>query len=269
VIVDFGGGVWTAGSNQWGQLGNGQTGNGVNALPTPTPVQVPGLITHVTSTYGNVRPVPATAGARHNLAIAAGRVWAWGHNDEGQLGDGTMNSSPTPVSSLIPVATPPVAVAGGYDQSLALLDDGSVWSWGGNAYGQLGRSGPTATPGQVPLPLRAIAIYAGGSHSAAILVDQTLWGWGFNGWYAVGNGNNLPAPAPVSMLTGVRTAALGLNHGIAVSHGQIRTWGVNNYGCCGVGNNLSQTSPVAIANPLTGAFEVGAGTNYSFAYPAR
>jgi alpha-tubulin suppressor-like RCC1 family protein len=77
--------VWAWGENDYAQLGNGT--NGYNTL-SKTPVQV--------SNLGNVT---AIAGARwHNLALKTnGTVWAWGENDNSELGDGTTTVRNTPV----------------------------------------------------------------------------------------------------------------------------------------------------------------------------
>jgi alpha-tubulin suppressor-like RCC1 family protein len=86
--------------------------------------------------------------SNHSLAVGSdGRVWAWGYNLYGQLGDGTTASSMVPVQPQ--GLSWRVAVNGGTAHSLALRSDGTLWAWGFNNYGQLG-SGTTAsrsTPG--------------------------------------------------------------------------------------------------------------------------
>lgn len=79
-------------------------------------------------------------------------------------------------------STPPaVRIAAGANHTLAILADGSVWSWGANTYGQLG-DGTTSdrlAPVQVQgLPGPAQAIAAGEGHSLVLLNDGTVWGWG-------------------------------------------------------------------------------------------
>ena len=82
--------------------------------------------------------VTAIAGGDfHTVALKSdGTVWAWGYNDEGQLGDGitTGRTTPVQVSSLSGVT----AIAAGYRHTVALKSDGTVWAWGYNEYGQLG-----------------------------------------------------------------------------------------------------------------------------------
>jgi uncharacterized repeat protein (TIGR02543 family) len=67
---------------------------------------------------------------------ADGTVWAWGDNEDGQLGDGTTIDRHTPVQVLDLNGV--TAVSAGWDYSLALKGDGSVWAWGLNEDGQLG-----------------------------------------------------------------------------------------------------------------------------------
>jgi len=85
-------------------------------------------------------------------------------------------------------------IAAGDRHSLAILSDGSVWSWGLNDHGQLG-DGTTASrlvPVQVQgLPGPAVAVAAGANHSLALMSDGTLWGWGDNSKYQISS-----APLP-------------------------------------------------------------------------
>jgi alpha-tubulin suppressor-like RCC1 family protein len=72
----------------------------------------------------------ASAGGNHTLALKTdGSLWAWGNNDSGQLGDGTITARSTPVRVLDDVR----AVAAGTRHTLALKTDGSLWAWGSNA----------------------------------------------------------------------------------------------------------------------------------------
>src|SRR5439155_12725194 len=87
---------------------------------------------------GLVGIVAISAGGYHDLALGGdGTVWSWGSNDFGQLGTrpvGTTRRMPAQVPGLRGVVA---VTAGGY-HSLALLDDGSLWSWGDNDVRQLG-----------------------------------------------------------------------------------------------------------------------------------
>ena len=73
---------------------------------------------------------------------------------------------------------------------MALKNDGTVWTWGNNWYGQLGDG--TTTKNAIPVQVKNLAditaISAGGWHSIALKSDSTVWGWGYNYWGELGNG---------------------------------------------------------------------------------
>jgi alpha-tubulin suppressor-like RCC1 family protein len=158
----------------WGDNSSGQLGDG-SALYSLQPVLVAGLpdITAI------------SAGNAFALALAAdGSVWAWGDNISGQLGDGTRISRPVPrrISGLSNVTQ--IAAGGAHFGSfgVALLADGSVWTWGSNARGQIGdgtgidRLQPVQVQG---LPL-IMSIAAGSSHVMAYSQDGHVFAWGAN-----------------------------------------------------------------------------------------
>lgn len=131
----------------------------------------------------------ASMGDQHVLALKNdGTVWAWGRNNTGKVGDGTITDRRLPVA--VSTLTDIVAVAAGGAHSLALKSDGTVWSWGHNAQGQLGDGTTTErrTPIQVPGLSDVIAIAAGGFHSVALKGDGTVWTWGSNSLGQIGDG---------------------------------------------------------------------------------
>ncbi|WNG19042.1 hypothetical protein F0U63_33420 [Cystobacter fuscus] len=94
--------------------------------------------------------VSVIAGATHSLALRSdGTVWAWGNNDNGQLGDGTTTHRLSPVQ--VPGLTGVVALAAGNSYSMAMLSDGTVRTWGNNNHGQLGNG--TTTHANSPGPV--------------------------------------------------------------------------------------------------------------------
>ncbi len=151
--------TWAWGDNQWGQLGDGTT------TDRATPVQVAFL-------RGATR---VAAGFRHSLALKSdGTLWAWGRNAEGQLRIGRADltgclcqPTPVPVLSLSRVT----AIVAGFTHSLA-VQDGALWAWGDNTFGQLGdgTTEPRLAPVQALLPPRGriAAIAAGHGHSLAL-----------------------------------------------------------------------------------------------------
>ena len=81
-----------------------------------------------------------SAGYYHSLAVASdGNIYAWGNNDQGELGNGTTTSTTTPVRVKNPDHVHYVQVRTGQFHSLALDDQGRVWAWGSNEKGQAAR----------------------------------------------------------------------------------------------------------------------------------
>ncbi|MHC4093970.1 MAG: RCC1 domain-containing protein, partial [Planctomycetota bacterium] len=230
------GSVWAWGSNLYGQLGNGTITQSATAHPIPAPViALPGPVTAI------------TAGASQALALLDdGSVWAWGRNDRGQLGNGTMSESPIPIPAPVTGLPGPVtAIAGRSWHSLALLADGSVWAWGNNNSGELGDPGTTShSPIPVPvagLPGPVAAVAGGSGHSLAILTDGSAWAWGLNNRGQLGIGTTLNSLVPVAV-TGlppgrVQALAAGYRHSLLlVDCGQIWAAGANALGQLGDGS---------------------------------
>ncbi len=117
--------VWAWGNNGYGQLGKGHRYISDEGIP----VQVT-VLTNV---------VAIAAGEYHSLALKNdGTLWAWGHNGQGQLGNGTGDgySHPTPIQ--IANFTSATMVYAGGIHGMAAKSNGSVWVWGNNRGGQFG-----------------------------------------------------------------------------------------------------------------------------------
>lgn len=209
------------------------------------------------------------AGRNHSLALASdGRVWSWGRNSEGQLGDGSTidRAAPVQVSGLSNVRS----VAAGWDYSLALTSNGAVWAWGENALGQLGdrtqtdRTGPVRVTGLDDV----VAIAAGQAHSFALRRDGTIWGWGWNydGQLGLtGPPFSLSSPVQVPDLPLLRSIDAGFAHSVAVARdGSVWAWGRNFNGELGDGTLDSRTEPMKVTGDLE-ATSVSAGLVHSLA----
>jgi hypothetical protein len=120
-----------------------------------------------------------------------------------------------------------VAVAAGYEQSLALESDGSVWAWGDNYYGELGLGaadpGLHATPARLGSLAGVSGVKSGGYHSLALKSDGSVWSWGHNTRGEVGNGTTgttgcgcVAVPTQVSALAGLNAIAAGFDFSLAL-----------------------------------------------------
>src|SRR5213592_4397464 len=111
-------------------------------------------------------------------------------------------------------------MAAGLNHSLTLKEDGTLWSWGYNYYGQLG-IGSTVDqwfPAQVSTLSNVVAAAGGWYYSLAVKADGTVWAWGYNVHGQLGDGTTTQrnAPVQVSGLTNVVAVAAGDNHSIAL-----------------------------------------------------
>lgn len=137
VALKSDGTVWAWGSDSVGQLGTGTTND--QFLPVQVGLNSAPPLTGVTKLGG--RPY-------FSLAVKSdGSIWAWGMNYNGQAGNGTVSPYPSPqvlspvmVSNSQPggVVNNPVQVSCGYTYGVALLTNGTVWTWGTGPNGELG-----------------------------------------------------------------------------------------------------------------------------------
>ncbi len=182
------GNLYAWGNNSIGQLGDGTT----TSRNTPVQVILPSGVSAVSVAAGNL----------HSFAISSdGKLYAWGDNGVGQLGDGTTTDRNTPVQVFLPIGVSVVSVAAGSFHSLAIGSDGKLYAWGQNGAGELGDGTRTGrnTPVQVILPsgVSAVSVAAAGRHSLAIGSDGKLYAWGLNNFGQLGDGTTINKNKPV------------------------------------------------------------------------
>ena len=219
-------------------------------------------------TEGEYRRVGISAGASHTiLAKSDGTVWAWGGNNEGQIGDGTTTSRSAPLQVL--AVSGAVAVSAGSYHSVALTSEGAVWAWGRNMYGQLGDGTSTQrlSPVQVPGLSGVTAVAASENSTYALKGDGTLWAWGHNNEGQLGDGTKTDRYSPVQVqgLSDVATVSAGALHGAALrSDGTVWTWGCNVFGALGDGTTTSRLTPIQVTS-LSGMTGIAADGYHTLA----
>jgi len=245
----------TWGINSSGELGNGTFG-GISSLP----VEVWNL-TDVLDIKG---------GGSHCLSLKNdGKIWAWGNNKYGQVGNGKTNHSNIPVEVMNPT-TNVTTISGGGAHTLALRNDGIVFAWGNNLRGQLGNESVldnSTIPIEVLYITDVAMITGGGAHSLAIKNDGTVWAWGRGDLGQLGNGlnNDSKVPVQVKNLTNVLAIGAGGWHSLALkSDGTVWSWGSNAYGQLGDGTKEHSNVPVQVLN-LTNVIEISASIQHSLA----
>jgi alpha-tubulin suppressor-like RCC1 family protein len=170
-----------------------------------------------------------------------GTVWAWGYNDDGELGDGKRKDRLTPFQ--IPGLSGVRAIAVGSHHSIALKNDGTVWVWGGDK-----KAGQSTRRRHLPGLSQVVAISAGGWYSLALKGDGTVWAWG-----VIANGEEgdrimnevIKKPVQVRTFTDVIGIAAGIWHALALKRdGTVWAWGRNYHGALGEGTQTSRRLPV-------------------------
>ena len=250
--------LWAWGGNGDGELGDGATRD------RSYPVRVTGITGTITA---------LASGDLHTLALGAdGKVWTWGYGGFGALGTGGVGNRTAAVQvSGLPVSIR--AVASGSTHSLALADDGSVWSWGDNAYGQLGTG--TTVAALIPRRINAlsgiVAISALGYSNLALDATGRVWAWGRGSRGALGDGTTIDRTTPfaVAALPEIASIKAGNNISIATARadGSVWVWGNNEASQFGDPQYSSQPSPVKVTN-LTGLAEFAVGDMHVIARDA-
>ena len=183
VALKADGTVYGAGQNMAGELG---LGSAVSQTSTFQPL--PGL--------SNVIQVAINGEGNLSAYVVAvdqsGHVFAAGNNQDGEMGNGSPSSTKQVTFAQVPNLGSVKSVAAGDSHILAVKNDGTVWAWGSNSYGQLGdgTTNDNATPLQVSFPAgtQLVGVAAGFSHSMALDSNGNLWAWGANSLGDLGTG---------------------------------------------------------------------------------
>jgi alpha-tubulin suppressor-like RCC1 family protein len=262
--------LFAFGEDRAGQLGLPLgTGENGNAEPVPSTVAIPA---------SDGRVVAIAAGATFGLALtASGRVYSFGENHDGQLGqprnEGGEEANPTPAPVQMPAGASPVTqIAAGRAHTLAVAA-GQLYGWGEDMHGQtgdaanLGTDKPNPVPHAIALPgaVGAIAqIAAGSEHSLALTTGGQVYSFGTNSSGQLGRPsvverretpNPTPAPVVLPAAAGVATriATGGDQSFVQTSAGEVYGVGSNLYGELGVLTNIddggSYRTPFALTLP--------------------
>lgn len=210
--------LWMWGNNSGGQLGDGTTES------HKKPVKIMNDVVDVSCAWH------VTAAVKKD-----GTLWIWGYGDYGELGLNETTTSYKPKKLMDGVAS--VSLSGAHStggHGAALKKDGTLWMWGSNLYGQLGKKGVgqfSSTPIKVLDDVTSVNL--GFYHSAAIKKDGSLWLWGSNDVGQIGVGScDYNAyrfyPSPVKVMDNAVSVSLGGDYSAALlNDGSLWMWGKN------------------------------------------
>jgi len=196
-----------------------------------------------TEQVGIVAVRQVSAGYEHTVVIKEnGELWAWGNNENGQLGDGTIIERHSPVR--IGTDTDWVSVFTGYNHTMAIKENGELWAWGKNENGKLGvitdEDKDILSPIKVGIATDWELLSAGSCHTMAIKKNGELWAWGLNSYGRLGDGSSyMQRQYPVQIGTDWKSVSAGENHTVAIKiNGELYTWGNNWSGQLGDSTNV-------------------------------
>ena len=244
------GSLWAMGWSQFGQLGDGTYNYDTNL-----PEQI--VASNVTAIAG---------GDEHSLFLKSdGSLWAMGDNAYGQLGDGTTDNGfyYTNLPEQI-VASKVTAIAAGFEHSLFLKSDGSLWATGNNNDGELGDGTTdggnfyTNGPEQI-VASNVLAIAAGYFHSLFLKSDGSLWVMGYNQYGQLGDGSVSNTNQPEEIVSNNVTAiAGGYYHSLFLMRdGSLWAMGGNSNGQLGDGSLNNAYRPEEIVSSNVTAIAAG------------
>lgn len=241
LVLKSDGTVWTWGSNEYGELGDG-TNNQRNE-----PIQI--------SNLKNI--VKIACGDFHSMAIDRdGNIWAWGDNGCGQLGHGDTISKNTPM--YVKEVKDITQVKCGVGHTIALDKNGFVWTWGFNRTGQLGYESVNEI-NTIPQKIEGLSniksIECGAVFSMAVDNKKCVWSWGYNNNGELGAGSlSIDGIARIGVFEQISMISCGIDHSVLVlKNGEMQGWGNNKNGQLGIkmsyqGRDQIMPKPIKIRN---------------------
>ncbi|XP_041773401.1 probable E3 ubiquitin-protein ligase HERC4 isoform X1 [Anopheles merus] len=267
--------MYACGNNDHGQLGHD-----LDTLPNKRPRM--SRFKRLTS-LENYIITCISCGTAHSLALTNwGQVFSWGSNAVGQLGHDAENGrQPTPRMIKAIGAKHVVQIASGQYHCLALTNNGELYAWGSNSYGQLG-IGTTSEKVPMPTLIQSLAgvpiafIACGGNHSFAVSKSGAIFGWGKNTFGQLGlndlNSRCYPTQLRTLRSLGVRYISCGDDFSVFLTNeGGVFTCGAGTFGQLGHGSCSNEIVPRKVFELMGSKItQIACGRRHTLAFvPSR
>jgi len=200
------------------------------------------------------------------------QLWAWGRNNNGQLGISDINHRSSPIQTIAGGINWSKISAGGY-HTVAIKSDNTLWTWGRNESGNLGdnttihRSSPVQT---IAGGSNWSSVAGGYSITGAIKTDGTLWVWGKNNYGQLGDNSITNWSSPVQTIAGGSNWSSFYSGGASFSggiktDGTLWVWGRNDLSLLGDNTQIHRSSPVQTIAGGTNWKQAAGGTDHTAA----
>lgn len=212
-------------------------------------------------------PGIVAAGGRHSCVLENGRALCWGANDNGQLGDGAVESREVPAAVVGDISF--TQISAGLAHTCGVTSSGEAYCWGADDRGQLGDATTTSrsAPVRVNTNLNFRYVRTGYKHTCGLTTSGAVACWGANNMGQLGDGSSSLRTSPVRVAAERRfvSVSTGWNHTCAIAtDGELWCWGANADGQVGDGSQQNRNTPQRV-NTDVRFTSVSAGGGHSCA----